>query len=37
MKLYSLLDLETTGFADDGAVIPQQIIEAAAIVVDETG
>ena len=37
MKLYSLLDLETTGFADEGAVIPQQIIEAAAIVVDETG
>ena len=37
MKLYSLLDLETTGFADSGAVIPQQIIEAAAIVVDETG
>lgn len=37
MKLYSLLDLETTGFADDGAAIPQQIIEAAVIVVDDTG
>lgn len=37
MKLYSLLDLETTGFADSGPPVPQQIIEAAAIVVDETG
>ena len=37
MKLYSLLDVETTGWADSGPPVPQQIIEVAAIVVDETG
>ena len=33
MKLYTLLDQEDTGFADDGADIPQQTIEIAALVV----
>lgn len=33
MKTYALLDVEDTGFAEDGAPIPQQVIEVAALVV----